>query len=154
MLALRLLSLITFPYSFLLFRLYFSPEIHLQQPYSKATDIYSLGVVFLELLTLKQLNPFMSYSSLTLQSDQPITYDQHLQTCIDQVPQQYSQDIRELLAEMLHKVSSFHCTFYTSLHSLLITLSRTQSSVSQSAVSLRSPRSLPRSILSTPSDTQ
>ena len=99
-----------------IFSFYSSPEIHLQQPYahslltfilfrrySTQTDIYSLGVVFLELLTLKQTNPFLSYSSALLDSSE-LTYEDHLESCLAQIPPQYCQATRDILREMLDRV--------------------------------------------------
>ena len=72
--------------------------------YSAPTDIYSLGIVFLELLTLHLVNPFMSFTSLALDNTEPITYEAHLGSCLAKVPAQYTQDTRDLLREMLNKV--------------------------------------------------
>ena len=76
--------------------------------YSTPTDIYSLGVVFLELLTHKQCNPFMGFTQRALDGSNPITYEQHLDECLKTIPDIYSSDTRDLLKQMLDKVCFFN----------------------------------------------
>ena len=76
--------------------------------YSTPTDIYSLGVVFLELLSQQQCNPFMGFTARALDGSAQVSYEEHLEECLNTVPTVYSDDTREILRGMLDKVLSIN----------------------------------------------
>lgn len=85
---------------------YVSPEILGQNPYSYSTDIWSLGVVIYELMTLEY--PFYD-------SDYHLLYHQIMneEEDVPEINEDYSEELKEIVYHMLKKDQSARINMYT-----------------------------------------
>ncbi|KAL4427207.1 hypothetical protein ABPG74_022294 [Tetrahymena malaccensis] len=73
---------------------YLSPEICQEKPYNQKSDIWSLGCILYEMTTLNHAFDANSMKGLVLKI---------LRGTYPPIPEQYSQDLRDLISEMLIK---------------------------------------------------
>jgi len=73
---------------------YLSPEICQEKPYNQKSDIWSLGCILYEMVTLRHAFDANSMKGLVLKI---------LRGSYPQIPSHYSQDLKDLLADMLIK---------------------------------------------------
>lgn len=73
---------------------YLSPEICQEKPYNQKTDIWSLGCILYELVTLRHAFNANSMKGLILKI---------LRGSYPSIPTYYSEDLRDLIGEMLTK---------------------------------------------------
>jgi NIMA (never in mitosis gene a)-related kinase len=73
---------------------YLSPEICQERPYNQKSDIWSLGCILYEMVTLRHAFDANSMKGLVLKI---------LRGSYPQIPSHYSQDLKDLLADMLIK---------------------------------------------------
>ncbi|CDW80491.1 protein kinase domain containing protein [Stylonychia lemnae] len=73
---------------------YLSPEICQEKPYNQKSDIWSLGCILYEMVTLKHAFDASSMKGLVLKI---------LRGTYPAIPPSYSQDLKDLLADMLIK---------------------------------------------------
>ena len=71
---------------------YLSPEICQEKPYNQKSDIWSLGCILYEMLTLRHAFDANSMKALVLKI---------LRGTYPAIPSTYSQEIRDIVAEML-----------------------------------------------------
>ena len=73
---------------------YLSPEICQEKPYNQKSDIWSLGCILYEIITLKHAFDATSMKALVFKI---------LRGTYPEIPKMYSQELRDLIAEMLTK---------------------------------------------------
>lgn len=73
---------------------YLSPEICQEKPYNQKSDIWSLGCILYEIVTLKHAFDATSMKALVFKI---------LRGSYPEIPKMYSQELRDLIAEMLTK---------------------------------------------------
>lgn len=73
---------------------YLSPEICQEKPYNQKSDIWSLGCILYEIVTLKHAFDATSMKALVFKI---------LRGSYPEIPKVYSQELRELISEMLTK---------------------------------------------------
>ena len=71
---------------------YASPEVWKDQPYDSKSDIWSIGCVLYEMITLKP--PFRA-------SDMEGLYKKVIRGIYPRIPQEYSQDLADLVRALL-----------------------------------------------------
>ena len=73
---------------------YMSPEVMSSQPYDLKSDMWSLGCVLYEMMSLKHAFDASDMTSLVMK----ILRGEHLP-----IPQQFSQELRDLVRQLLNK---------------------------------------------------
>ena len=76
---------------------YLSPEICQEKPYNQKSDIWSLGCILYEIITLKHAFDATSMKALVFKI---------LRGTYPEIPKMYSQELRDVIAEMLTKEAS------------------------------------------------
>lgn len=73
---------------------YLSPEICQEQPYNQKSDVWSLGCILYEMVTLRHAFDSNSMKGLVLKI---------LRGTYPEIPSHYSEDLKDLISEMLIK---------------------------------------------------